>query len=138
MWKAGTEGPAKLLVWMQPAKANVKSRLTSCLIYRGELLRNMLFIVQFEDKPGVGELRQQLLEKHFAFLDSRKDKVLVAGSVREIPSDRPLGGLWIVEADGEAEVREVFKDDPFWVNDLRASVRINRWVKAFPDRKTPI
>jgi uncharacterized protein YciI len=98
----------------------------------------MLFIVQFEDKPGVAELRQSLLESHFAFLDSRKDKVLVAGSVRELPSDRPIGGLWIVEAESEAEVRDIFKDDPFWVNELRASVRINRWVKAFPDRKTPV
>jgi len=98
----------------------------------------MLFIVQFEDKPGVTELRQKLLEEHFAFLDRRKDKVLIAGSVREIPSDQPLGGLWIVEAENEAEVRDVFKDDPFWVNELRASVRINRWVKAFPDRKTSI
>ena len=98
----------------------------------------MLFIVQFEDKPGTGELRQKLLEEHFAFLDSRKDTVLVAGSIREIPSDRPLGGLWIVEAADEPEVRDIFKDDPFWVNGLRASVRINRWVKAFPDRKTPV
>lgn len=98
----------------------------------------MLFIVQFEDKAGTAELRQKLLEDHFAFLDSRKDKVLVAGSVRELPSDRPIGGLWIVEAENEAEVRDIFKNDPFWVNDLRASVRINRWVKAFPDRKTPV
>ena len=98
----------------------------------------MLFIVQFEDKPGTGELRQTLLEKHFAFLDSRKDKVLVAGSMREIPSDRPIGGLWIVEAESESDVRDIFKDDPFWVNDLRATVKINRWVKAFPDRKTPV
>ncbi|HEY2382943.1 MAG TPA: YciI family protein [Terriglobia bacterium] len=105
----------------------------------GRKLRiDMLFIVQFEDKPGTGELRQKLLEEHFAFLDSRKDKVLVAGSVRELPSDRPIGGLWIVEAENEAEVRDLFKDDPFWVNELRASVRINRWVKAFPDRKTPV
>ena len=98
----------------------------------------MLFIVQFEDKPGVSELRQKLMAEHFAFLDSRKDKVLVAGSVREIPSDLPLGGLWIVEAKDEAEVRDIFKDDPFWANDMRAGVRINRWVKAFPDRKTAI
>ena len=96
----------------------------------------MLFIVQFEDKPGVTELRQKLFAEHIAFLDRQKDKVLVAGSVREIPSDKPLGGLWIVEADDEAGVRDVFKDDPFWVNDMRATVRINRWVKAFPDRKT--
>ena len=98
----------------------------------------MLFIVQFQDKPGVSDLRQKLMAEHFAFLDSQKDKVLVAGSVREIPSDQPLGGLWIVEAENEAEVRDIFKDDPFWVNDMRAGVRINRWVKAFPDRKTLI
>ena len=98
----------------------------------------MLFIVQFEDKPGVSELRQKLMADHVAFLDRQKDKVLVPGSVREIPSDRPLGGLWIVEAEDEAGVRDVFKDDPFWVNDMRATVRINRWVKAFPDRKTPV
>lgn len=98
----------------------------------------MLFVVQFEDKPGVDELRKQLFAGHITFLDSKKDKVLVPGSVREIPSDKPLGGLWIVEAESEAEVREIFKDDPFWTNGMRASVRINRWVKAFPDRKTPV
>jgi uncharacterized protein len=96
----------------------------------------MLFIVQFEDKPDVAELRQKLMPEHFAFLDRSKEKVLVAGSMREIPSDRPLGGLWIIEAQDEAEVRDTFKNDPFWVSGLRASVRINRWVKAFPDRKT--
>lgn len=98
----------------------------------------MLFIVQFEDKPGVGELRQKLFAEHLKFLDSKKDKVLVPGSVRAIPSDKPLGGLWIVEAENEAEVREIFKDDPFWTNGMRAGVKINHWVKAFPDRKTPV
>ncbi len=95
----------------------------------------MLFIVQFEDHPDVAERRQALLASHVQFLDRKKDQVLVAGSMREAPSDRPLGGLWIVEADSEDGVRDVFKDDPFWTNGLRASVRINRWQKAFPDRK---
>jgi uncharacterized protein YciI len=94
-----------------------------------------LFIVQFEDKPDIGELRETLLKAHFDFLDRAKDRVLVPGSVREIPTDRPLGGLWIIEAKDEAEVKDIFKDDPFWTNGLRASVRINRWQKAFPDRK---
>jgi uncharacterized protein YciI len=95
----------------------------------------MLFIVQFEDKPDVGEIRQTLFPSHVEFLDRMKERVLVPGSVREIPSDRPLGGLWIVDAEDEQAVREIFKDDPFWTNGLRASVRINRWQKAFPDRK---
>ena len=98
----------------------------------------MLYIVQFEDKPDVAPLRESLFASHKEFLDRKKDQVLVPGSMRELPSDRPLGGLWIVEADSEDGVRDIFKDDPFWVNGLRASVRINRWQKAFPDRKVPI
>jgi len=96
----------------------------------------MLFIVQFEDKPGTGELREKLLKSHFEFLDLMKDRVLVAGSLREVPGDKPVGGLWIIEAENEAEIKDIFKDDPFWTNGLRATVRINRWHKAFPDRKT--
>lgn len=95
----------------------------------------MLYVVQFEDKPGTGELREKLLEAHFAFLDSKRDQVLVAGSLREEPGDRPVGGLWIVAARDADAVRDIFSDDPFWTNGLRASVRINRWHKAFQDRQ---
>jgi uncharacterized protein YciI len=95
----------------------------------------MLYLLQFEDKPNMGELRDKLLKSHFEFLDRVKDKVLVPGSVREIPSDKPLGGLWIVEAESEAEVKEIFAEDPFWTSGMRAGYKLNRWQKAFPDRK---
>jgi uncharacterized protein len=98
----------------------------------------MLYIVQFEDKPNMSELRDKLFASHKKFLDDNKDRVLIPGSMREVPSDKPLGGLWIVEAKDEAEVRDIFKDDPFWTNGMRATVKINRWHKAFPDRKVPI
>jgi uncharacterized protein YciI len=55
--------------------------------------------------------------------------------VREVPSDLPLGGLRIIEAKDEDEVQDIFKDDPFGVNGMRAGYRINRWQKACPDRK---
>lgn len=98
----------------------------------------MLFIVQFEDHPNVSELREKLFESHIAFLDRQKDRVLVPGSMRTVPGDEPVGGLWIVEAEDEAGVRALFEDDPFWVNGMRARVKINGWKKAFPDRKVPI
>ena len=98
----------------------------------------MLFILQFEDKPNVTEIRQKLMAEHVKFLDSKKDRVLIPGSLREVPSDKPLGGLWIVEAKDEAEVKDIFKDDPFWVNGMRAGYKINRWQKAFPDRKVTL
>jgi uncharacterized protein len=98
----------------------------------------MLYIVQFDDKPDIAERREKLLTAHFEFLDRVKDRVLVPGSVREIPTDRSLGGLWIVEAESEAEVKEIFSEDPFWTNGLRAAYRIYRWQKAFPDRKVEV
>src|ERR1700741_837684 len=97
-----------------------------------------LYIVQFEDKPNMGELRDKLLKSPFEFLDRVKACVLVRAWMRGVRSEKPLGGLWIIEAKDEAEVRDIFKDDPFWTGGLRAQGRINRWQKAFPDRKVPI
>ena len=49
---------------------------------------------------------------------------------------------WLLEKHPDLRPEQLghtlVKDDPFWVNGLRATVRINRWVKAFPDRKTPV
>jgi hypothetical protein len=42
----------------------------------------------------------------------------------------------VYRLEAKKAVRDIFKDDPFWVSGLRASVRINKWVKAFPVRKT--
>jgi len=53
----------------------------------------MLYIVQFEDKPNVKAIRDKLFDAHLKFLDDNKDRVLVPGSLREIPTDKPLGGL---------------------------------------------
>ena len=94
-----------------------------------------LYIVQFEDKPNMGELRDKLLKSHFEFLDRVKDRVLVPGSMREVPSDKPLGGLWIIEAKDEAEVRDIFKDDPFWTGGLRAQVASTAGRKPSPTAK---
>jgi uncharacterized protein YciI len=98
----------------------------------------MLFIVQFEDDPAKLDIRAKYLQAHIAFLDSVRDRVLVPGSLREIPSDRPVGGLWIVEASDEQAVKALFPLDPFYVNGLRASIRIYRWNKAFPERKVAL
>ena len=98
----------------------------------------MLYIVQFTDDPAKSHVRTQQMAAHIEFLDRMRERVLVPGSLREIPTDRPLGGLWIVEAESEEAVREIFAADPFWVNGLRAGVDIYRWNKAFPDRRVEI
>jgi uncharacterized protein len=98
----------------------------------------MLFIARFHDKPGIAERRAELLEKHFAWLDANRDRVLLAGSVREDVGGESLGGLWIIEADSKADVEAVFRDDPFYANGLRSKVEIFHYVKANPDRQVTL
>ncbi len=95
----------------------------------------MLFIIRFDDVPDSRELRHRYLDEHLAWLDQRRQQVLVAGSLRETPESIPVGGLWIVEAESRQAARALFQSDPFWVNGLRAGVEILHWSKAFPDEQ---
>jgi uncharacterized protein YciI len=100
-------------------------------------LHIMLFIVRFTDKPNVAELRTRFRADHKEWLDKNRDVVLVPGALRSDP-ETPIGGLWIVEAEGRQQIEDLLKSDPFWVNGLRDSVEILHWFKAFPERKVPV
>jgi uncharacterized protein YciI len=98
----------------------------------------MLFIVRFTDRPDRYEARKRFLQAHIDWLDQHKDRVLVGGSLREAPGEQPVGGLWVVEAESQADIEALIRSDPFWVNGLRQSYEILHWSKAFPDRKVPV
>ena len=98
----------------------------------------MLFIARFHDKPGIAERRSELLDDHFAWLDANKDRVLLAGSVREDVGGDSLGGLWIIEADSKADAESVYQNDPFFANGLRSKVEVYHYVKANADRPVTI
>lgn len=93
----------------------------------------MLFAVRFHDKPGIAERRSELLEDHFKWLRDNRDKVLLAGAVREELDGPGLGGLWIIEADSKDACEQVFQGDPFFANGLRSKVEIFHYVKANPE-----
>jgi uncharacterized protein len=91
----------------------------------------MLFAVVFEDDPSLGvDLRRRHMPAHLAFLERNASRIRAAGPLRA-PSGDPAGGLWLVEADGPAEVDALVKDDPFWPTGLRRSVRILEWSQVF-------
>jgi uncharacterized protein YciI len=96
---------------------------------------DMLFIARFHDKPDIAERRAELLEEHFAWLDANRDRVLLAGSVREDVGGDSLGGLWIIEADSKAEVESIYQGDPFFANGLRSKVEVFHYVKGLNDTR---
>jgi len=95
----------------------------------------MLFVVRFSDKSNAQPIREQHLATHVAWLDQRRQSVLVAGSVREEPDSFPIGAFWVVEAANKEELEKLYQSDPYWVNGLREHVEILHWSKAFPDEK---
>ena len=96
----------------------------------------MLFVIRFTDKPKSQEIREQNLKAHIAWLDERRDSILVAGSLREQPGSNPIGAFWVVEVDDKVEASEIFKSDPFWTSGMRESVEVLHWSKAFPNEQT--
>ena len=91
----------------------------------------MLFAIRFTDRPTAFAVRERYLNLHLAWLAQKRESVKAAGSLREKQSDRPVGALWIVEAESEEEARSLFSDDPFWVQGLRESVEVYSWSLAF-------
>lgn len=98
----------------------------------------MLFAVHFIDHQDQHETRKQYLQAHIDWLDQHKDHIRVGGSLRNEPGDQAVGGLWIVEANGKAEIETLIHTDPFWIQGLRQSYEIHHWSKAFTDRKVLI
>jgi uncharacterized protein len=98
----------------------------------------MLFILRFTNKPDKASLVPQYYPAHVEWLKERQSVILVPGAIRTDPDAPPIGGLWIVKAESKAEVEELFKTDPFWVNGLRQGYEILYWSKAFPDKATPV
>ena len=96
----------------------------------------MLFAVLFTDKPGHGETRAKYLQAHIQWVGEHKDKVLVAGSLRQESTDVPKGGLWVVEAESREAVFELMSSDPFFTCGLRQSVEVLQWNKALPNHKS--
>ena len=94
----------------------------------------MLYAVRFHDRADRLATRERFLDAHVAWLDARRDRVLVAGSLRVEPGTAPVGGLWIVEAADRAEVEAIYASDPFWTEGLRERVEIHYWSKALPER----
>lgn len=91
----------------------------------------MKFVVLFEDNPGVGiEVRAKHMPEHLAFLQRRSANVKAAGPLQD-QEGSGAGGLWIVDAGSDTEVRELVEEDPFWPTGLRKSVRILSWTQVF-------
>jgi uncharacterized protein len=95
----------------------------------------MPYAIKTTDRPGHAELRAKLREQHLAYLDSQMSILLAAGALLSDDGKSASGGLLVVDTDDRAAAQRFIDNDPFTKNGLFSQVTIERWRKAYFDKK---
>lgn len=91
----------------------------------------MKVIILFEDaKDADPDTRKRHMGAHLAFLERHRDAIEAAGPLSD-PDGAGRDGAWIVEAEDEAAIEALIREDPFWPTGLRAGYTIIPWRQVF-------
>jgi uncharacterized protein YciI len=83
-----------------------------------------MYVVQFEDDPSRQTVRDEHQQSHEHYLQQCGENVVNAGVLRRESSNTAVGGLWIVRANSELEVRAMIEADPFFIYELRRTIKV--------------
>lgn len=92
----------------------------------------MAWMITARDSAEGPRLRQDrvLMDAHWAYEQSIKDKILCAGSLRADDGQTPIGSLLILDVSTRDEAMALFAADPATKAGLRQDVTVTRWNKA--------
>lgn len=92
----------------------------------------MPWMIVSEDSALGPELRRNatLMDAHWAYEQSIKEKILCAGSLRTDDGVTPTGSLLVLDVESREEAMALLKGDPATVAGLRGNVVVRRWNKA--------
>lgn len=95
----------------------------------------MPYVIILEDKPDSLALRNEVRAAHLDYLTENADKLLAAGARISDDGGGGHGGVLIVDTDDRAEAEALVANDPFTKAGLFRSIKVERWRKAFFDKK---
>jgi uncharacterized protein YciI len=84
----------------------------------------------FEDHPGGDAIRVAHKAAHLAYLEASRDRVRIAGGLRDPDDAEWSGSLWIIDADTREEAVRIVENDPYFRGGLRQSYRLLAWGRA--------
>jgi uncharacterized protein YciI len=90
----------------------------------------MRLIAIFEDHAEREWIRKDHSAAHFEYLGAHRDRIRLAGGLRESPDAWYCGGLWIMEVESRDEAVRLVEADPYFKLGLRKSYRLLVWGKA--------
>jgi uncharacterized protein YciI len=92
----------------------------------------MPWMMVSDDAPGGAALRRDkaLMDAHWAYELSIKDKILCAGSLRSDDGVTPIGSLLILDVETREEAMAIVNADPATRAGLRCNMIVRRWNRA--------
>lgn len=85
------------------------------------------------------EIRAATRPAHLAFMKGYAGRVLIGGPLLD-EAGNARGGMMVIEAESEAEVREILSRDPFEIAGLSSTIEVApfRWQTNRPAHLPPL
>ncbi|MEV6791699.1 YciI family protein [Streptomyces sp. NPDC051320] len=87
----------------------------------------MEFLCYHRDRPGSLALRDELLEKHWSYMDRYAKEMIARGPTFAVDGDAPTGSLHIVDLPDPAAARAFAFDEPNYRAGVYRDVLLRRW-----------
>jgi uncharacterized protein YciI len=87
----------------------------------------MEFLFYCRDRPGVGELRGELTEEHWAFMDRFADRMIARGPTLSSDGTAVTGSMHIVDLPDADAAHEFAFDEPYYKGGVFDEVLVRRW-----------
>jgi uncharacterized protein YciI len=87
----------------------------------------MEFFVYHRDRPGSVELRMELLEEHWSYMDRFAEEMIARGPTFADDGETPTGSVHIVDLPDPASARAFAFDEPGYQAGVYRDVLLRRW-----------
>ncbi|MFE4695591.1 YciI family protein [Streptomyces sp. NPDC056738] len=87
----------------------------------------MEFLCYHRDRPGSGPLRDELLEKHWSYMDQYAKEMIARGPTLTDDGDTATGSVHIVDLPDHATARAFVFDEPNYQAGVYRDVLLRRW-----------
>ncbi|WP_406005067.1 YciI family protein [Streptomyces sp. NBC_00637] len=87
----------------------------------------MEFFCYHRDRPASGALRDDMLEKHWAYMDGYADRMIARGPTFSAGEDTPTGSVHIVDLPDAPAARAFAFDEPNYQTGVYRDVLLRRW-----------
>lgn len=93
----------------------------------------MQFYVHAQDRPGVGDELEKLVEEHWSYMDRFADALVLRGPTLSDDGEEHTGSVHVVEVADRADAERFAAEEPFWraglyarLTTVRADVLLHR------------